>query len=90
LIYIGKEFTDDYINDAEDTLMAIGIYHLSNSYYIMKEPGYFHSIEEKKDRFPLLNKTVCKINNKVKKFGWFKYYKFLVDKSSKNDLEKKI
>ena len=32
---------------------------------------------------------MCEINNKVKKFGWFKYYKFLVDKSSKNDLEKK-
>ena len=89
MIYIGKEFTDDYNNDAEDTLVAIGIYHLANSYYIMKEPGYFHSIEEKKDRFPLLNKTVCKINNKVKSFGWFKYYKFLVDKSSKNDLENK-
>ena len=41
LIYIGKEFTDDYNNDAEDTLVAIGIYHLANSYYIMKEPGYF-------------------------------------------------
>ena len=83
LIYIGKEFTDDYIYDAEDTLMVIGIYHLANSYYIMKEPGYFHSRDEKKDRFPLLNKTVCKINNKVKSFGWFKYFQFLVDKSSK-------
>ena len=50
LIYIGKEFTDDYNNDAEDTLVAIGIYHLANSYYIMKEPGYFHSRDEKKDR----------------------------------------
>ena len=42
----------------------------------------------KKNRFPLLNKTVYKINNKVKRFGWYKYYQFLVDKSAKNDLEK--
>ena len=49
--YIGKEFTDDYINDAEDTLVAIGIYHLANSYYIMKEPGYVYSFEEKKINF---------------------------------------
>ena len=77
LIYIGKEFTDDYINDAEDTLMARGVYHLANSYYIMKELGYFHPRDEKKYRFPMSNNKVCKINNKVKGFGWFKYYQFL-------------
>ena len=88
MIYLGEEFTDDYINEAEDTLMAIALYHLANSYYLMKEPGYAYSLDEKQNRFPLINKTVCKINNKVKRFGWYKYYKFLVDKSSKNDLEK--
>ena len=88
LIYLGKEYTDDYINEAEDTIMAVGLYHLANSYYILKEPGYVYSFEEKKNKFPLINKTVCKINNKVKRFGWYKYFQFLVDKNSKNDLEK--
>ena len=88
LLYLGKEYTDDYINEAEDTLMTIGLLHLANSYYLMKEPGYVYSLDEKKNRFPLLKNKVCKINNKLKGFGWYKYYKFLVDKSSINDLEK--
>jgi len=88
LIYLGKEYTDDYINEAEDILMAISLYHLANSYYIMKQPGYIYSFDEKKNKFPLINKKVCKINNKVKGFGFYKFYQFLVDKSSKNDLEK--
>ena len=88
LLYLGKEITDDYINEAEDTIMAIGLFHLANSYYIMREPGYVYTSGEKKNRFPLLNNKVCKINNKIKGFGWYKYYKFLVDKCSINDLEK--
>ena len=56
----------------------------------MKEPGYVYSYDEKKNKFPLINKTVCKINNKVKRFGWYKYFQFLVDKNSKNNLKKII
>ena len=48
----------------------------------------FILLKKKKNKFPLINKTVCKINNKVKRFGWYKYFQFLVDKNSKNDLEK--
>ena len=40
LNYIGSEYVDDYINIAEDTIMAVGIYHIANSYYVMKEIGY--------------------------------------------------
>ena len=40
---IGSEYTDDYINYAEDTIMVVSLLHLANSYYFMKELGYFIS-----------------------------------------------
>ena len=39
LNYIGSEFTDDYISDVEDTIMALGIYHTARSYFVTKELG---------------------------------------------------
>ena len=41
LKYIGHEFTDDYLNESEDVIMAVGVFHLAKSYYIMKEIGYY-------------------------------------------------
>ena len=35
LMYIGNKYTEDYIIEAEDTIMAISLFHLANSYYIM-------------------------------------------------------
>ena len=88
LKYIGTEFTDDYINEAEDLIMAVGIFHAAKSYYIMKEMGYYNSYDEKIKDIPKTNKRICKVNNKLKKFGLFKLYKFMVDKNNKDDKEK--
>ena len=90
LKYMGPEFTEDYINEAEDTFMAISVSHLAKSYYIMKEFGYYYSKDEKENGFPKMENKVCKINNKIKGFGWYQYYKFLVDKKSKDDKEKNM
>ena len=90
LKYMGPEYTEDYINEAEDTFMAISVSHLAKSYYIMKEFGYYYSKDEKKNKFPKMENKVCKVNNKIKGFGWYKYYKFLVDKKSKDDKEKNM
>ena len=88
LTYLGPEYTDDYNNEAEDTIMTISLFHLAKSYYIMKEIGYYYSRDEKNNSFPKKNKK-CKENNKIKNFGWYKYYKFLIEKSNKNLKEKK-
>ena len=88
LKYIGSEFVDDYINEAEDLIMAVGIFHVAKSFYLMNEVGYYNSYDEKIKDIPKTNKRVCKVNNKLKKFGLFKLYKFMVDKSNKDDKEK--
>ena len=87
LDFIGPEYTDDYINIAEDTIMAVALYHLANSFYCMRESGYFYSYGEE-NRVIKNNNRKCKPNDKLKDFSTFKYIKFLVDKSSNNEKEK--
>jgi len=87
LDFIGPEYTDDYINIAEDTIMAVALYHLANSFYCMRESGYFYSYGEE-NRVIKNNNRKCKLNDKLKDFSTFKYIKFLVDKSSNNEKEK--
>ena len=69
LDYIGSEYVDDYINEAEDTLMAVGLFNFAKSYYVMKEVGYYYSSEGKKQAKIIENK-VCKVNNKLKKWDF--------------------
>jgi glycosyltransferase involved in cell wall biosynthesis len=88
LVYLGDDIVDDYNNEAEDTLMLVGIFHLAKSYYIMKEIGYYYSYGEKKNLSPHKPNRICKSNNKLKKMGWYKYLKFLVDKNISNEKEK--
>ena len=87
LDFIGPKYTDDYINIAEDTIMAVALYHLANSFYCMRESGYFYSYGEE-NRVIKNNNRKCKPNDKLKDFSTFKYIKFLVDKSSNNEKEK--
>ena len=88
LNYIGVEYTEDFINYAEDTIMAISLFHLANNYYLMKEPGYLYTFSEKGKEFPKLKNKICKVNNKLKNFDKFKFAKFLIDKTGNNYNEK--
>ena len=67
LNYIGSEYVDDYINYAEDCIMAVSVFHNAKSYYVMKEMGYYYVIDDKKTNlksqqlhllFYILNKIV--------------------------------
>ena len=48
LHYIGLEYAEDYINNGEDVIMSLSLYHLTKSYYIMKEIVYYHAFRWKK------------------------------------------
>ena len=88
--YIGSEYTDDYINDPEDSIMAVSLFHLANSYYIMKEIGYYYSFDNiKKEAFPKVKNKICKTNDKIKTdFGRYKFIKFFMEKGVENEKEK--
>ena len=87
LLDVGKEFTDDYIDFAEDTIMVFSLFHLANSYYLMKEIGYFYSFDDKRKESSKLKNKVCKSNNKIKDFSRFKFLKFLVGRVENNTKE---
>ena len=90
LTYIGDEYTNDYIIEAEDTIMAVSLFHLANSYYIMKEVGYFYSFrQENKYGFPKIKNKICKVNNKLKiNYGRIQYIKFFIEKGIRDEKEK--
>ena len=83
--FITPEFTDDFSNKAEDTVMAWGIFYLAKSYYITSELGYYCSYDEKGNKFPKLENKVCQINNQITNLGFYKYYKYVIDKLADND-----
>jgi len=88
LEYMGTEYADEYSNENEDALMAMAVFHVAKSYYISKELGYYNSYDEKKNYFPKTKIGKCKVNNIIKKFALFKFYKFMVDKHSNEEQEK--
>lgn len=90
LEYIGSEYVDDYSNENEDVVMALGVFHVAKSYYIMKEIGYYNSYDDKENVFPKTKLGKCKIKNIIKKFALIKFYKFLVEKNDNNDKEKNM
>ena len=85
---IGPEYTDDYILYYEDTIMTISLLHIANSYYMMKEPGYLYSFDQKGKEFPKLDNKKCKENNKIKDVDDFKFIKFLAEYTKDNIKEK--
>ena len=85
LEYIGEEFSDDYITWAEDTLMVVGLIRSANSYYFIKEYGYYRNVGKNRRPSSKINKKVCKLNDKIKDFSYFKFLKFLVARAGEND-----
>ena len=80
--FIGPKYTQDYIVLFEDIIMSSALFFLSNSYYLMKQPGYYRS---KNECFESSNKSVekrcgyhnCIINIELDSI---KYLNFLLDK----------
>ena len=91
LEYIGYEYTNDFINVAEDTIMVISLFHLAKSYYLMKEVGYLYTFEQKEKKIYKLENKVCRtINNKIKGFDFVKFLKFLVWKTGNDEKEQNM
>ena len=83
--YIGLEFTEEFISFGEDTLMAIALLRSANSYYFIKEYGYYRNVGNKRRNSSEVKIKVCKPNNKIKDFSFFKFLKFLVSKAGNNE-----
>ena len=89
LEYIGTNYTEDYLLDFEDTIMVIALFHIANSYYYMKECGYYVASHECENSFPVLRHKKCTQKNFSinKELDSIKYLNFLLDKSKGTKIE---
>ena len=85
LEYIGDELSDEFITWGEDTLMVVALLPTANSYYFLKEYGYYRNIGNERRNSTKSNSKVCKPNDKLKDFSYFKFLKFLVSKAGNNE-----
>ena len=89
LEFIGPKYTEDNIIIFEDTIMSVSLFFLSNSFYLMKEPGYYRS---KGECFIAPSEKVqkrCGLNNCIinKEFDSIKYINFLSEKLNNSKKE---
>ena len=88
---IPSKYLNDYILGFEDTMITVSLYQVAQSYYGMKQVGYYYTLDEKRNRFPFTKNKQCKIKEDIiKDIDHIKYIQFLVDKLDDNELGKKI
>ena len=89
LEYIGSNYTEDYLLDFEDSIMAVSLFHIANSYFYMNECGYYVGNYECENSFPILKLKRCKPKNITinGELDPIKYLNFLLDKSKGREIE---
>ena len=90
LEFIGKKYTDDFITNYEDVIMAVAIHQVSNSYYYMKELGYYYARGQPRGHIKLKEKK-CKANKgKIKDMGHIKLLHFLIERMGDDEFSRKM
>ena len=87
---IGPKYTENFILQYEDTIMAVGLFQIAKSYYLMKGVGYYYSKDDFEDKFTSIKNKTCKPNNKIKDMDQVKLLQYLVEKTADNELEKQM
>ncbi len=87
---IGPEYTEEFMISYEDTIMSYILFKVANSYYYMKELGYYYSNNDKKEKLNSKNKRLFKSNNNKRIPDPLKFLYFLFEKANHNKIESKI
>ena len=88
---IPEKYLYDYILGFEDTMITVSLYQVAQSYYGMRQPGYYYSLDEKKNRYPIPKEKKCKEKEGIiKGIDHIKFLQFLVDKLDDNKLGKQV
>jgi glycosyltransferase involved in cell wall biosynthesis len=87
---IGPEYTEEYMINYEDTIMSYILFKVANSYYSMKELGYYYSNKDKQEKVNLNNKCLLTNNNNKRIADPIKFLFFLFEKANTNKIESKI
>ena len=91
LKYIGPKYTDDFILEYEDVILDFSLLQLSQSYYYMKEIGYYKPKKQSGNEYPKMPNKICKPNNiEMKDMDHVKLMHFLYNNAKDNDLERQM
>ena len=88
---IPEKYLYDYILGFEDTMITVSLYQIAQSYYCLKQPGYYYTFDEKRNQFPLTKNKQCKRKeNADASLDHVKFMQFLVDKLDDDKVGKQI
>jgi glycosyltransferase involved in cell wall biosynthesis len=86
---VGSKYTEDYINNYEDTIFIVALFQIANSYYFFKQEGYYYSKDEW--RKPLPPKNISKPSKEIiKGMDCIKFLQFLIEKTRNNKFERQL
>jgi len=87
---IPDKYLYDYILGFEDTMITVSLYQVAQSYYCLRQPGYYYTFDERRNRYPLSKNKKCKVKEGiVKGIDHIKFLQFLLDKLDDNEIGKK-
>lgn len=86
---IGPKYTEEFMLNYEDTIMSYILFKVANSYYLMKEIGYYYSRKDKKQKLNLKNECLC-TNNNINTNDSIKFIYFLFERTKNNKQERKM
>ena len=88
---IPEKYLYDYILGFEDTMITVSLYQIAQTYYCLRQPGYYYTFDEKGNQFPLTQKKKCKRKeNADASLDHVKFMQFLVDKLDDDKVGKQI
>ena len=88
---IPEKYLNDYILGFEDTMITVSLYQVAQSYYGMRQPGYYYSLDEKGNRFPIIQNKKCKEREGIiRGIDHIKFLQFLIDKLDDNKFGKQV
>ena len=70
--------------------MAITLFQIANSYYYMKEVGYYYSKDDKIKNLSEKNNNPEPNEKIIKGMDLFKYLQFLIEKTKDNEIERQL
>jgi len=90
LDFIPKKYSEDYILGFEDTMITVSLYHVAQSYYLFKQPGYYYTFDERKGRFPINRQKKCGKKEGIRGYDHLKFLQFLIDIYEDNSFYKQV
>ena len=85
LDFIPSKYLNDYIVNFEDIMIMISLYHVADSYYCLRQTGYYYSIGYDRRANMVRKVGKCRIRDGViTNFDHIKFMNFLLDKLEDN------